>query len=188
MPENLDRFVALDVEIACRSPLTVCAIGVVRFESGREAAHFHSLVRFTRPVRYTHIHGLTKADLHGAPVWPIVWKRVLDVLGDSKLVVAYRAAFDRAAVMTMCARCALRLPAVRFVCAAKAYEEHAGRSVDLVSALRALHIPFPGTPHDPLADARAAAAIMIALQSQAEQERSIQFSKSPGCADPAILR
>ncbi len=26
MPENLDRFVALDVEIASRSPLTVCAI------------------------------------------------------------------------------------------------------------------------------------------------------------------
>jgi len=188
MPENLDRFVALDVEIASRSPLTVCAIGIARFESGREAAHFQSLVRFTGPVRYTDIHGLTRADLRDAPLWPVVWKRVVDVLGDNKVVVAYRAAFDRAAVMTMCARCTLRLPSVRFVCAAKAYEEHAGRSVGLVSALRALHIPFPGRPHDPIADARAAAAIMLALQSQAEQERTIQLSMSPGAADPAILR
>jgi DNA polymerase-3 subunit epsilon len=188
MPENPGRFVALDVEIASRSPLTVCAIGVARFESGREVAHFQSLVRFTGPVRYTAIHGLTKAELRDAPVWPVVWKRVLDVLGDIRLVVAYRAAFDRAAVMTMCGRCALRLPAVRFVCAAHAYEEHAGRSVDLVSALRALRIPFPGTPHDPLADARAAAAIMIALQSHADQERAIQLSKSPWGADPAIRR
>ena len=188
MPEDLDRFAALDVEIASRSPLTVCAIGVVRFESGREIAHFHSLVRFTGPVRYTHIHGLTRADLRDAPLWPVVWKRVLDVLGDTKVVVAYRAAFDRAAVMTMCARCTLRLPPVRFVCAAKVYQAHAGRTLDLVSALRALHIPFPGRPHDPMADARAAAAIMLALQSQAEQERAIQLSKSPGGADPAILR
>jgi DNA polymerase-3 subunit epsilon len=188
MPEDLDRFVALDVEIASRSPLTVCAIGVARFESGCEAAHFHSLVRFTGPVRYTDIHGLTKAALRDAPVWPVVWKRVLDVLGDCRLVVAYRARFDRAAVMTMCARRALRLPAVRFVCAAKVYEEHAGRSVDLASALRALRIPFPGRPHDPLADARAAASIMIALQSRAGKERSIQLSKSPAAADPAIRR
>jgi DNA polymerase III subunit epsilon len=185
VPENLDDFVALDVEIASRSPLTVCAIGIARFESGREAAHYQSLVRFTGQVRYTDVHGLTRADLRDAPLWPVVWKRVLDVLGDSRIVVAYRAAFDRAAVMTMCARYSLRLPPVRFVCAAKAYEEHAGQSADLVSALRALHIPFPGKPHDPMADARAAAAIMLAIQPEAERARTIQLSKNPEGGDPA---
>jgi len=188
MPENLDRFAALDVEIASRSPLAVCAIGVARFESGHEAAHYQSLVRFMGRVRYTHVHGLTQADLHDAPLWPVVWKRVLAVLADSRVVVAYRAAFDRAAVMTMCARHALLLPPVRFVCAADAYEEHAGCSADLVSALRALHIPFPGKPHDPMADARAAAAIMLAIQPHAEPERAIQLSKSPGGDDPATRR
>jgi DNA polymerase-3 subunit epsilon len=185
MVERLDRFVALDVEIASRSPLMVCAIGIARFESGREVAHYQSLVRFTGRLRYTDIHRLTPADLRDAPSWPVVWKRVLDVLGENRVVVAYRAAFDRAAVMTMCARHAMRLPPLRFVCAAKAYAQHAGRPADLVSALRNFHIPFPGRPHDPLADARAAAAIILALQSQDEWERAIQLSRSPGGGDPA---
>jgi DNA polymerase-3 subunit epsilon len=186
MSQNLDRFVALDVEIASRSPLTVCAIGVGRFESGRETAYYQSLVRFTGPVRYTDVHGLTRADLRDAPPWPLVWRRFLEVLGDNRVVVAYRAKFDRAAVMTMCARYTLRMPPIRFVCAAKTYEEHAGRPADLVSALRSLRIPFPGRPHDPLADARAAAAIMLTLQSQTAGGRVIQLSKSPGRGDPAI--
>jgi DNA polymerase III epsilon subunit-like protein len=185
VPDNLDRFVALDVEIASRSPLTICAIGIARFESGGEAAHYQSLVRVRGRVRYTDIHGLTAADLRDAPRWPVVWKRVLDVLDGNRIVVGYRAAFDRAAVMAMCARDAVRLPPLRFVCAAKAYEQHAGRSADLVSALRALHIPFPGKPHDPMADARAAAAIMLAIRPQGVRERAIQLSKSPGAADPA---
>lgn len=163
MDLNLDRFAALDVEIASRSPLTVCAIGVARFESGRETAHYRSLVQFAGQVRYGHIHGLTSPDLRKAPRWPTVWRDVLDVLADTTAVIAYRAAFDRAAVMTMCARHAVPMPRIRFVCAATRYAEATGRSVDLVSALRALGIPFPGHPHEPLSDARAAAALVLGL-------------------------
>ena len=178
MRQPVERFIALDVEIASRSPVAVCAIGAARFESGHEIGHYCSLVRFPGRVGYTQIHGLTRADLRDAPPWPVVWKNVVELIADVTSVVAYRAAFDRAAVMTMCARHALRMPRIRFVCAAKLYEARVRRPADLAAALRALDIPFPGHPHDPLADARAAAALVLALQGR-KGGGAIQLSKIP---------
>lgn len=185
---SLDRFVALDVEIATRIPLAVCAIGVARFESGLEASSYQSLVKFEGRVKYTDIHGLTRADLRDAPSWGSVWRRVGDVLQGIHTVVAYRAAFDRAALMTMCARSAIQMPRLRFVCAAKLYQARCGRSVPLSTALADMGLSFPGRPHDPLADARAAAALVLKLHVTAEKDGTIQLSKSPRTDDPATLR
>jgi inhibitor of KinA sporulation pathway (predicted exonuclease) len=41
-------------------------------------------------------------------------------------------------------------------------EARCGRRLDLRAALDVLGLPFPGRPHDPLGDARAAAAIALA--------------------------
>lgn len=174
----LDRFVALDVEIARRVPLTVCAIGAARYEAGHEVAHYQSLVHVIGRVKYTDIHGLLGADLRDAPRWAFVWKQLTPLLDGIQTVVAYRAGFDRAAVMTMCARHAVRMPRVRFVCAAAMYQSHFGRSVSLSAALRQVDLPFPGRPHDPLADARAAAMLMLALRARPEEGNAIQLSQS----------
>jgi DNA polymerase III epsilon subunit-like protein len=182
---RFDRFVALDVEIARRSPLTVCAIAAVRYEAGEEKGHYHTTVAVQGRIRYTAIHGLTRADLHGAPAWGVVWQRVMGVLDGIETIVAYRAAFDRAAVMTMCARHAVRMPRVRFVCAEALYRSRFGRSVSLIAALRRLNLPFPGRPHDPLADARAAAALVFTLRALPEEGDAIQLLQN---GIPAPLR
>lgn len=191
----LDGFVAIDVEIAARAPLTVCAVGAARIENGEETAHCHSLVTVPGRVKYTEIHGLTRADLRDALSWPVAWGRLAAILEGLHTVVAYRAAFDRAAVMTMCARHAVRMPRVRFVCAAAMYEERFGRSVSLCAALRQVDLPFPGRPHDPLADARAAAALVLKLSALREGGGAIQLSQSSSqvtqaqlADDPATLR
>ena len=158
----MDRFVAVDVEIASRSPMCICAIGAARFELGRETNSYRSLVHVEGPVRFTDIHGLTAGDLAGAPVWPVVWSALLDLLGDLRLLVAFHATFDRAAILAMCARHGLRPPRLRFACAAEMIEARCGHGLDLRSALEVLGLPFPGCPHDPLSDARAAGAIAIA--------------------------
>lgn len=158
---NLDRFAALDVETASRTPIRICAIGVARFELGHEIASYCSLVRAEGRVRFTHVHGLTAADLHDAPPWPDVWPHVLRTLGDIRTIVAFRAAFDRAAILAMSARHGVRLPRLRFVCAAEVMVQHRRIVGSLQDALRHLGVPFPGKPHDPLADARAAAAIVL---------------------------
>lgn len=157
----MNRFVAVDVEIASRSPMWICAIGAARFEAGCETGAYQSLVRVEGPVRFTRIHGITNRDLIDAPAWPAVWQEMLTVIGDIRTLVAFRASFDRAAILTMSARHGIRLPRVRFVCAAALMEARHGARLDLRASLESLDIPFPGRPHDPLADARAAARIAL---------------------------
>jgi len=158
----MNRFVALDVEISSRRPLRTCAIAAVRIESSRETGSIKSLVRVDGPVRFTRIHGLTEVDLADAPPWPDVWKAIVELMGDVRIVVAFRASFDRAAILTMCALHQLRVPHVRFVCAADMFRARHHRRLNLQDSLDFLSLPFPGQPHDPLADARAAALIALA--------------------------
>lgn len=159
---TLDRFVALDVEIACRSPIRVCAIGVARFESGREVDAYRSFVHAEGTIRYSRIHGLTRSELISAPSWPKVWKETCALIGDVRTIVAYRARFDRGAILTMSARHNIRLPALRFVCAAQMVAGQYGRAGSLAESIKALGLSFPGQPHEPLADARAAAMVALA--------------------------
>ncbi len=158
----LERFVAIDVETASRSPMSVCAVGAARFESGQETGAFKSLVHVSGPVRFGRIHGLETADLAEAPAWPAVWHALLQFVGDLREFVAYRAAFDRGAILAMCAGHNVRVPPLRFTCAAQMVESRFARKLDLREALQFLGLPFPGRHHDPLADARAAAAVAIA--------------------------
>jgi DNA polymerase-3 subunit epsilon len=158
----VERFVAIDVEVASRAPGSICAIGAARFESRRETGCYRSLVRARGPIRFGRIHGLSAEDLAQAPEWPAVWHEFLRFLDDIRLLVAFRAPFDRGAILAACARHNLRLPPLRFVCAAALAEARFTRQLDLRAALDVLGLPFPGRHHDPLADARAAAAVALA--------------------------
>jgi hypothetical protein len=65
----------------------------------------------------------------------------------------------------MCADHNVRLPILRFTCAARLLESrHPGRR-SLPEALNLLGLRFRGRHHDPLTDARAAAAIVIACRA-----------------------
>ena len=165
MDPILERFVAIDVEIASRSPVRICAIGAARFESRRETASYRSLVHVDGRVRFSDIHRLTAGDLTRAPAWPVVWSALRQFMGDIRFLVAFRAAFDRGAILAMCAAHGLRLPPLHFLCAAEMVEARFTRNLDLRAALDVLGLPFPGRHHDPLSDARAAAAIAIACSS-----------------------
>jgi DNA polymerase III epsilon subunit-like protein len=158
----MESFVALDVEISSRTPLRVCAIGAVRVEHAIETGAFSSLVRAAGPVHYTDIHHIRALDLRAAPPWPAVWADVLDLLSGIRTVVAFRASFDRGALLTMCGRHGLRLPRLQFACAAAMIDARWPGHLNLQESLAALGLPFPGIPHDPLADARGAAAIALA--------------------------
>jgi DNA polymerase-3 subunit epsilon len=158
----LERFVAIDVETASRSPTSVCAIGAVRFEEGCEKGAFKSLVNVRGPVHFGRIHGLEPADLARAPTWPAVWRALMDFVDEDREFVAFRADFDRGAILAMCARCGIRLPAMHFTCAAALFEKRFRLKLDLKEALLHVGLSFPGRHHDPVADARAAGALAIA--------------------------
>lgn len=158
----LERFVAIDVETASRSPMSVCAVGAARYERSQEAGAFESLVHTTGPIRFGRIHGIEAADLAGAPAWPDVWRSLLLFVGDYEEFVAFRAEFDRGAILAMCARYNVRVPRMHFTCAARLAETRFASRLNLSEAMQRLGLPFPGRHHDPLADARAAAAVAIA--------------------------
>jgi DNA polymerase-3 subunit epsilon len=158
----LERFVAIDVETASRSPTSVCAVGAARFEAGCERGAFKSLVNVTGPVHFGRIHGLEPTELARAPTWPAVWRALMGFVGEDREFVAYRAEFDRGAILAMCARNGIRLPAMHFTCAAMLFEERFRLKLDLKEALLHVGLSFPGRHHEPLADARAAGAHAIA--------------------------
>ena len=163
----MERFVALDVEVSSRRPLRTCAIAAVRIEAGRETGMHESLVKVgDGPVKFTRIHNLTAIDLADAPPWPDVWRDVVELIGDIRVVVAFHARFDRGAILTMCALHRVRVPRLRFVCAADMLTARYHRTLSLQGSLLFLGLTFPGRPHDPLADARAAAMVALACSSE----------------------
>jgi DNA polymerase III epsilon subunit-like protein len=94
----------------------------------------------------------------------LVWPQLRAVIGEVPTIVAFRAEFDRAALLTAAAHHNIRLPRLRFVCAAALAHARLGRSTTLAEALELLEIPYPGKPHEPLADARAAALVALACR------------------------
>jgi len=158
------RFVAIDVEVASRRPLRVCSVGAIRVEDGEETAHVEALVRIDGPIAYSRIHGLTAAELRRAPEWPAVWPSIVDLAAGVRQFVAFRAEFDRGAILTMCSRHGLRPPPLPFVCVASIAEKRFGESRTLGEYLARLGIEYPGKPHDALSDARAAAALLLAVE------------------------
>jgi DNA polymerase III subunit epsilon len=159
------RFTAFDVEVSSRSPLTVCAVAAVLYDGEKEVSAFSSLVAVKGRVHYTHIHGLTDDALRGAPNWPDVWLRLQPLLTSSPTVVAFRASFDRAALLTMCGLHGVRLPPLLFTCVADEAKRTFGYQGTLSEHLQRLGTPYPGQPHDALADARAAALLLFAVRS-----------------------
>ena len=160
------RFVAVDVETGSRYPPRICSIAAVRMDDGQETALFHSVVAFSGRLRFSEIHGLTARDLAVAPRWPAVWRAftgfITDTPDDIPTLVAYRAGFDRGALLSMCGLHGVRMPQLRFCCAAEMVKQRFGRNMSLWSAMREFELPFPGSPHDPRADARAVASILLA--------------------------
>ena len=65
-------FTAIDFETAYYRSESACSIGLVRFRDGKAVDSFYSLIRppllYVRPD-FTAIHGLTAADLAGAPTF-----------------------------------------------------------------------------------------------------------------------
>lgn len=93
-----DRFLALDVETANPDFSSICSIGIVPFEDGREVDRWYSLVN---PEDYfsgwnVRIHGITEADVIGAPTLASLASGLRQGLTDQ--IVVTHTHFDRAAL------------------------------------------------------------------------------------------
>lgn len=164
-------FVALDFETANRSHSSACAVGAVRVRDGRIVEEFQSLIRppdghDTFEPGSVRVHGITPNHIVHAPRWPVLYPRLREFIGDD-VVVGHNAAFDTSVLLNTCGAYDIDWPTLNVVCT-------------LRLARAALHLPSYSLPwvaahldvaafdhHDPLADARASALVLLALAAAA---------------------
>lgn len=92
------RFVAIDVETANADMASICSIGAAAFEDGVIVDEWYSLID---PKDYfafmnVSIHGITEADVRGAPTFKAAMAEIERRLGDQIVVTHTR--FDHTAM------------------------------------------------------------------------------------------
>ena len=157
------RFVAVDLETANPRMSSICQIGVVVFEDGREIA---ADVRLVNPRDYfdsfnVAVHGITEQQVRSAPVFADLhpW---LCALTSSQIVVCHTH-FDRVALGQAC----MRYSVEPLVCdwldtamvARRAWVEFAQSGYGLANLAGYLDISLQH--HDALHDARACGLILL---------------------------
>ena len=111
------RFAAIDFETANHSPDSTCAVGLLIVSGSRIVDRAYHLIRPpSRTFSFTHLHGLSWADVRNAPTFAELWPELYDRLRTVDFIAAHNAAFDRRVLIGCCEN--YRLPHVnrRFVC------------------------------------------------------------------------
>ena len=100
---ELPDFVAIDFETANSQRSSPIQVGVCRVVGG--VARAPQVLTVMPPLgkrefapANTLVHGLTPADIHGAPEWPEIHTRIIRYAGDLPLV-AHNASFERSVIV-----------------------------------------------------------------------------------------
>lgn len=158
-------FVALDFETADRGRDSACAVGLVRVEAGRITARAYRLIRPPRrQFEFTHIHGLSWADVERQPDFGSVWPALVDLLEGADFIAAHHAEFERAVLVACCARARLPLPSLPFECTvALARQRWNIYPTRLPNVCRRLGVKLHH--HDALSDAEACAQVVMKAET-----------------------
>lgn len=184
-PLDLGRHVVFDLETTGLRPShgdAIVAIGAVAIEGGDIAGSFLTLANPGRriPVAASRHHGITDADVAGAPRVAEAVERFRAFCGEARLLVAHNAAFDRTALYMAELRDAappIHAPVLCSLLAARwldpAVDDH---SLDAACARHGVAAPVQR--HDALSDASATALLWLRLVERAQRR---------GIASPAEL-
>lgn len=116
------NFAAIDFETANEQRCSVCSVGVVIVKEGEITDSYYSLIR-PEPEYYTYwttrVHGLTLADMAGAPVFPDVWREIAPRIEGLPLV-AHNKAFDESCLKAVFRTYSMDYPDYDFYCTLQA--------------------------------------------------------------------
>lgn len=154
-------FVVVDVETACARVSSICQIGIVGFQGGREVFAYESLVDPCDDFSEFNIriHGITPDHVAGQPNFAHVHAAVDRYLA-GRIVVAH-SLFDKSALTAACQAhdrqpiAATWLDSVRV--AKRAWPELASHRLNVLSR----HLGIRHKHHDALSDARAAGMVVV---------------------------
>lgn len=159
--DQLASFTAIDFETANRYPNSACAVGLVQVRRGRVVRRLTRLIRPPfRSFAFTHIHGITWADVASAPTFADLWPELSPYFEGVDFLAAHNASFDRSVLRACCAHYGMPVPPARFECTVKLARSVWGiYPTKLPDVAHALGIPL--RHHEAGSDAAACAQIVL---------------------------
>ena len=157
-------FTAIDVETANPDMSSICSIGAARFEDGRLAEEWYSLINphdWFSPIN-TAIHGIREDDTRGARAFSGAAHELHDMLDGC--VVVHHTHFDRVSMAQAARRWDVDLPDCTWLDSARvarrAWTEVSRRGYGLANVCEMIGYEFEH--HDALEDAKAAGQVIVA--------------------------
>jgi DNA polymerase-3 subunit epsilon len=153
------RIVAVDVETPNGRDAAICQIGIVVAEFGDIIKTESYLVDPEVPFDPMNIaiHGITPADVIGAPNFPTLWPRIAAYFSDS-VIVAHNAPFDLGMITATLERYGIPVPEITYCCtvqmARRRFSSETYGSYRLDTLCAAFDITLTGH-HDAACDAMA---------------------------------
>ena len=157
------RFIAIDLETANPDRTSICQIGLVGFEDGREIFSNSMLIdpcQYFEPYN-VHVHGITEQQVAGQPRFEDVFADI-ETLVNGEVAVSHTA-FDRTALEQSCAFHGTRSLACRWLDSARvarqAWPQFSRKGYGLKNLAKEFGIDFQH--HDAVEDARTAGLILL---------------------------
>ena len=161
----MQDFAAIDFETANSSRSSVCSVGIIIVRGGKIVDRFYSLIQpspnyFSRWT--TDVHGLSRKDTDGQPLFPAVWARIAPLIKGLPLV-AHNRPFDESCLRAAFEAYDMDYPNYEFHCTLAASRRH------LKLPSHQLHLSAAAcgyemnNHHNALADAEACAVIALKI-------------------------
>lgn len=161
-------FAAIDFETANRHSSSICSVGVVIVRGGEITQKLYRLVHpapnYYNPGNIA-VHGIKKEDTDPADYFPEVWAEISQYINDLPLV-AHFSQFDEGCLRAAHARYELPYPNYKFYCTCKASRKVFGYTLPnhkLPTVAKKCGYDL-SQHHHALADAEAAAAIVLGIE------------------------
>lgn len=110
------KYLFYDVETPNRRNNSICALGWVLYEDNAKISHAYQLIdpKAEFDLFNIRIHGITPADVKGAPTIGEYWSDTLESLMTSSIVIAHSAGFDISVTSKALASEGIEFPAIKF--------------------------------------------------------------------------
>lgn len=168
-------YVVIDFETASQSADSACALAMVRVTKSGIIDEFYSLIKPPSPVfNFSWLHGITWSMVAGAPDFGKLWPAIYAFIKNSAFMAAHNAPFDRRILRACCAAYNCTMPATSFLCTLKG----ARKGLYLPSyKLNSIceHLGIELFHHNALSDARAAARLLLHLQSMGIEDGQMEI-------------
>ena len=179
------RYAVLDVETTGLAPASgdrVVEIAVIVLDDRfRVVRFFETLVQPLRriPAEVTRIHGISDADVSGAPAFQEIFPDLVECLTGVTHLVAHNISFDLGFLSAEIAASGHQLPSKHGrICTMKlARAQAVAHDAKLGTVARALGVRFPGDSHRAAVDAGVTARILPLL-----------LKKAPGIETSAVIQ